>query len=113
MIAAILAIALSTREPLPIVDVCEINRTGNSLRQVIIYRWQSSPSGRDHYVSQWWSISSEPLIERRGGVWMVQSEGRQFLAKRVWRTETLADPEVQDRRRLREDDRTPYEILCR
>lgn len=111
MIAALLAIALTARDPLPIVDVCEINTTGH-LRQVVLYRWHWSPQGKSHRVSQWWEIVTEPIVSRRGGVWHVQSCGREFLARTLRRTTTAVDPEVADRSAVGVDDRMPYDLGC-
>jgi len=41
-------------------------------------------------------------------VWMVQSEGREFFARSLRRTETIGDPEVADRKIVNECDRQPY-----
>lgn len=113
-LACSVVMAITAGESLPVVDVCEINKTPH-LRQVILYRWMWLPNGRSHYVSQWWKIEGEPeeggpLIERRGNRWLVSSEGRRFYARTLRRTETNHDPEYKDRDNLIEEDRRPY--LC-
>ena len=110
MIALLLAIALTAPSPIPHVEVCEINTTP-TIRQVILYRWTWLPTGRSHHVAQWWSINSEPIIERRGDKWLVSSEGRRFTCRTLHRTETTVDPEVLDRKKLNEQDREPYICL--
>lgn len=110
MIALILAIALTAPSQLPHVDVCEINTTP-TIRQVILYRWTWLPEGRSHHVAQWWLIDSEPIVERRNGMWLVSSEGKRFVARTLRRTTTRHDPEVMDRKKLNEADREPYICL--
>lgn len=107
MIAMLLTIALSAQPKLPIVEVCEINTTP-TLRQIILYRWTWLPSGRSHHVSQWWIVNDEPTIERRGGVWLVSSEGRRFVARSLRQTKTQHDPEMLDREKLPENCRRAY-----
>lgn len=107
MIAIFLAIAITVREPLPLVDVCEINQTRH-IKQVILYRWSWLSCGRGHHVSQWWTFNDDPDVQPLGDYWIVSSEGRRFLAKRVRKTETPYDPEVLDRKKLNEADRIEY-----
>lgn len=106
MFALLLSAALSL-PTLPIVEVCEINETP-TIRQIILYRWMHLSSGRSHYVSQWWIITREPLIERRGGMWTIQSDGRRFVARTLRRTTTPHDPEILDRKKLPEINRRAY-----
>jgi hypothetical protein len=108
MIAFLLIIAL-TAPRLPIVEVCEINETP-TIRQIILYRWTWLPTGRSHHVSQWWIVQTEPIIERRHGMWLVSSEGRRFIVRSLRRTRTQHDPEILDREKLNEENRKPY--LC-
>jgi hypothetical protein len=110
MTAFIIALALSARDPLPHVDVCEINNTP-TIRQIILYRWTWLPGGRSHHVAQWWSVGVDPIVERRGDIWMISSEGRRFTCRTLRRTETPYDPEVLDRKKLNEADRNPYICL--
>jgi hypothetical protein len=108
MIALILTLALTARDPLPIVEVCEINTTP-TIRQIILYRWTWLPTVvRSHRVSQWWIVKTEPTIERRHGMWLVSSEGRRFIVRSLRRTRTQYDPEVLDRSKLSEDSRRAY-----
>lgn len=107
MFALILALAITTSNRLPIVEVCEINETP-SVKQVILYRWMWLSGGRSHHVAQWWIIRSDPLVERHGDRWRITSEGRRFEARSLRRTKTAVDPEILDRTKLREEDRKPY-----
>ena len=110
MLAILLAIVLSVSPVADIeVDVCEINTTTN-FRQVILYRWTWAPAGRSHHVAQWWITKSEPTVTRIGERWMVESDGRLFIARSLRRTKTQFDPEISDRKKLHEGDRKPY--LC-
>jgi hypothetical protein len=107
MIALILTLALTARDPLPIVEVCEINTTP-TIRQIILYRWTWLPTGRSHHVSQWWIINQAPIVQRQGGMWLISSEGKRFICRSLRRTTTPLDPEVLDRDKLPEDSRKAY-----
>jgi len=110
MIILLLALAL-TAHTLPIVDHCEINQTPG-VRQVILWRFTHLSSGHSHRVAQWWIISRDPLVTRRDGLYVVRSEGREFLARRVDWTQTPRDPELADRDALGEDQRRGYLLDC-
>ena len=109
MITLLLAIAISAPKPV-VVDVCEINDMRH-VKQVILYRWTWLLSGRSHHVSQWWIINKPPKVERLGDRWLIESEGRRFIARTLRRTTTQHDPEIADRRKLHEGDRKEY-IRC-
>jgi hypothetical protein len=54
-------------------------------------------------------MCKQPItVQRAGGVWFVQSEGREFYTRPLRRTETANDPEVEDRKIVSEEDRMPY-----
>ena len=91
----------------PFVEVCEINTTPQ-FRQVILRRWHRLGAVNGHRVTQWWIAKDEPTIERIGNRWRVRSEGREFIARSIRRTETVGDPEMVDREIVRECDRVPY-----
>ena len=106
MIAILLTLATFAPSP-PVVEVCEINTTP-VFTQVIIRRWHRLGAANGHRVTEWW-IAKQPItVQRAGGVWMVSSEGREFYARSLRRTETTCDPEVADRKIVHECDREPY-----
>jgi hypothetical protein len=103
-----LLITLATFAPSPLtVEVCEINTTPN-FTQVIIRRWHRGGAVNGHRVTEWWMAKQPITVQRAGGVWMVSSEGREFYARSLRRTETANDPEVADRKIVGEEDRMPY-----
>jgi len=103
-----LLLTLATFAPLPpIIEVCEINTTP-SFTQVILRRWHRGGAVNGHRVTEWWMAKQPITVQRAGGVWMVQSEGREFYARSLRRTETANDPEVEDRKIVGEEDRMPY-----
>jgi hypothetical protein len=105
-----LLITLATYAPLPpIIEVCEINTTPN-FTQVILRRWHRLGTVNGHRVTEWWMAKQPITVQRAGGVWFVQSEGREFYARSLRRTETANDPEVEDRKLVSECDREPYQI---
>ena len=104
----VLIMILATFAPTPqIIEVCEINTTPQ-FTQVILRRWHRLGAVNGHRVTEWW-IAKQPItVQRAGGVWMVRSEGREFHARSLRRTETHNDPEVEDRKIVHEYDREPY-----
>lgn len=108
MITIILTIATFAPIP-PVVEVCEINTTPK-FRQVILRRWNRLGAVNGHRVSEWWIAKDEPVIERIGDRWRVRSEGREFIARSLRRTETVGDPEMIDRAIVAECDRVPYGV---
>jgi hypothetical protein len=106
LIAILLTLATFAPSPLT-VEVCEINKTPN-FTQVIIRRWHRLGAVNGHRVTEWWMAKEPITVQRAGGVWMVQSEGREFFARSLRRTETIGDPEVADRKIVHECDREPY-----
>jgi len=106
MITLLLALATFAPSP-PIIEVCEINTTPN-FTQVILRRWHRGGAVNGHRVTEWWLAKQPITVQRAGGVWMVSSEGREFYARSLRRTETHNDPEVEDRKLVNECDRMPY-----
>jgi hypothetical protein len=106
MIALILTLATFAQSP-PIIEVCEINTTPN-FTQVILRRWHRGGAVNGHRVTEWWMCKQPITVQRAGGAWFVQSEGREFYARSLRRTETKNDPEVEDRKIVSEYDRQPY-----
>ena len=103
-----LLIALATFAPsLPHVEVCEINTTPQ-FTQEILRRWHRLGAVNGHQVTEWWLASKKPHVEPRGDKWLVRSEGREFIARSLRRTQTIDDPEYKERKILPECDRVPY-----
>jgi hypothetical protein len=107
---AILLILATFAPALPAVEVCEINTTPQ-FRHAILRRWHRLGDANGHRVTQWWITKDEPTIERIGDRWRVRSEGREFIARSIRRTETVGDPELADRELVAECDRVSYESL--
>jgi hypothetical protein len=102
-----LLIALGTWQPLPVADVCEINRFGPTQRQqIILWRWRGEPGRTGYRVSQWWLTDAEPIVTKAGKGWTVESNGSTLFANRVRYTETEHDPELIDRKIFPECQRT-------
>jgi hypothetical protein len=106
MIALLLTLATFAQSP-PVIEVCEINTTPQ-FTQVILRRWHRGGAVNGHRVTEWWLAKQPITVQRAGGVWLVQSEGREFYARSLRRTETTIDPEVADRKIVGEEDRMPY-----
>lgn len=113
MIAFALSVLLmlTADRPQVAVERIEINEFGlnDGLRkQVILWRWVDHPVHPGYRVAQWWIIESDPLVVRKREGWVVVGKGVELFTRRLSRTRTVLDPEVEDRAFLDPERRVPF-----